>query len=147
MSRKSKSQSVFDEPYLQGSSFSVDPSEKTADATIGRTRISEDQAVEHIVWDDPALSGELVAEKPAEALSYSKWLSERIRNTSISKSWIITFLLVLAAAPWAVGGVFLLSFQNEAISGTAVIIFAPVLEEMLKISAPLMTLEKRPYFI
>jgi len=146
MGRPSTNPSVADEPHLQNGFILTDESEEKAEKTLSKRKESLDQIVEHTVWDEPALSGELIEEIPDSALTYEKWLNENIKKTSSGKSWLICFLLTLAAGPWAIVGAFMLAFQGHGGYGaTAVVIFGPVIEEMLKISSPLVIIEKKPY--
>ena len=146
MSDISTNQSVESEPHLQHASFIPDESEEKADRVFAEQKVTLDQAVEHSVWDEPALSGKLSEEPSEEHLTYASWLSGKIKSTTIQKSWAVTFLLVLSSGPWAIIGVFFLSVQGYGGFGAAaVVVFGPVLEELLKISSALITVEKRPY--
>jgi hypothetical protein len=146
MSKPSTDQSVANEPHLQDGFRLTDESEEKAEKILSKRKESVDQKVEHTVWDEPALSGELVKKVPDSAVTYTKWLKDKIENTSGVKSWYMTFLLTLAAGPWAVLGAFMLAFQGHSGFGSvAVVIFGPIIEEMLKISSALITIEKRPY--
>jgi hypothetical protein len=146
MRKPSTDPSILNEPHLSGELFSVDESEEKATAVLAAAEENSGQAVEHTVWDEPALSSELAAAIPESALTYEKWLRGKIEETSPASSWIMTFLLAVVSAPLAVVGVFILHFQGMgSFGGLAVVVFGPVIEEMLKISATLITLEKRPY--
>ena len=148
MSKPSKGQSVFDEPHLSKSEFLLDNSEKIVTRKNASKRAqSIDQRVEHTVWDEPALSNELVHDIPENALTYRRWYEEGIHKITLAKSWIITFCLAIASGPWAVVGAFFLAFQGmSGFGGGAVVIFAPLTEEVLKVASALMIIEKRPFF-
>ncbi len=147
MAKPSKTQSVFSEPHMMGDDFTVDKSEKIVSKKFAsRKAPTTEQIVEHTIWDEPALSGELVPEIPASALTYKKWYIQESKKTTLSKSWIMTFLLTFASGPWAVIGVFVLAFQGLGGYGAAaVVIFGPLMEEVLKITSALIVVEKRPF--
>ena len=147
MAKPSKGESVFNEPHMSGDEFIADSSERIVNRKFAsRKAPTTDQMVEHTVWDEPALSEDLVEEVPESALTYKKWYMKEIESSSLNKSWIMTFLLILASGPWAVIGVFMLAFQGlGGVGATAVIIFGPLTEELLKIASPLVVVEKRPF--
>ncbi|MCK5843331.1 MAG: PrsW family intramembrane metalloprotease [Victivallales bacterium] len=139
--------SILDEPFMSGNHFESDPSEEKAVEILDAAVKTAVQSVEHTVWDEPALSGEFAGAVPETALTYGKWLRGKIDFTSSAKSWIATFLLAIASAPFAIVGVFALHYRayGGLIVGATAVILGPVLEEMLKIAAALVTIEKRPY--
>ena len=132
---------------MKGEVFEVDRSEEVINRkTAGKKTLSEEEAVELSVWDEPALSVELTGHIPDTAPTYKKWFSKEKDNTSNLKSWLITFLIVCASGPWAVIGAFMLALQGfGGIGGTAIVVFGPVTEEILKITVALIVLEKRPF--
>jgi len=131
---------------LKGDAFSIDESEEKASAVLASETKSPDQAVEHTVWDEPALSGELAGDIPDTALTYAKWLRSKIDATTPSVSWMTTFPLALVSAPLAIVGVFVLRVQGMGSFGCmALVVFGPIIEEILKISSALLIVEKRPY--
>ena len=146
MAVPSTNPSVSSEPHLSDGLHAKDTSEIKAELVLAKRKNGTDEIVEHTVWDEPTLSGRLAGPTPDTAVTYETWLLENISSTSTLKSWLATVLLTLAAGPWAILGVFLLAFQGRGGFGAvAVVIFGPVTEEMLKITAALITVEKRPY--
>jgi hypothetical protein len=146
MTKPSSDDSVEFEPHLRNSQFAPDPSEEKAGKILSGRRPTEDDTVEHSVWDEPGLSGELSEASSAEKLRYSSWLDAKISSTSEEKTWLHTLFLVLFSGIWAVVGVFALALQGQGGIGlSAAIIFAPAIEEILKISTALLTVEKKPY--
>ena len=56
MGRRTRNQSVFDEPHHRRDEFAPDPNEARVDAAMAGARgESESQRVEHGVWDEPAI--------------------------------------------------------------------------------------------
>lgn len=146
MGTPSTNPSIRAEPHFRDTVFKRDESEEKAAEVLSAGETSLAQKVEHTVWDEPALSGELVAVIPDSALTYGKWLHSKIDSTSHSTSWMITLPLALTSAPLAVIGVFILHFQGMGSFGCmAVVVFGPIIEEILKISSALIIVEKRPY--
>ena len=126
----------------------MDRSEEMVTGKTASNKLLPDaQAVEHSVWDEPGFSVELAGAVPETALTHRKWFCREMNNTSNLKSWLITFSLIFASGPWAVIGAFVLALQGlGGIGGMAVVVFGPVTEEVLKITAALIVVEKRPFF-
>jgi len=109
---------------------------------------SLDQQVEHTVWDEPALSGELNEEIPPDALQYRTWLERRRGQTSLGRSWAVTMAVILLSGPWAILGALLGGFlaRDQIVTQViAVIVFGPLTEEIMKIAAALYLVEKKPF--
>ncbi len=138
--------SIRNEPHLRGD-YELDPSEWSAADRLARERARDDEsaAPDDSIWDEPGLSKELVGELPADRRSYAQWLRERQARFSGTSSWLVTLGVVLATGPWAV----LAAFFRESTSGASGIvgsvIIAPIVEELMKVSLPLMIVETRPY--
>jgi len=140
---------IENEPHLQPFKYECDPSEARADRVLNRDRLQESDAdrVEHNVWEEPTLTAETVAAADADQLTYPRWLEERIEKTTYFESVEVTLLVALAAGPWGVIGAFWTAFAGVAggFGLLAVIVFGPVTEEVVKISAAWWVVEKRPY--
>ncbi|MEO0529553.1 MAG: PrsW family glutamic-type intramembrane protease [Planctomycetota bacterium] len=139
--------SVEFEPHLRQAapSDALDPLEPP----LGNSPPSED-AVEHTVWDEPSLvAGSDGKEPPAGQVTYKRWLAEGIANTSWGKSWAVTLALVLAAGPFGILGAFASgSIGSEVNLGgvLAIVVLAPVTEEITKVAGALWVVEKRPFW-
>ncbi len=145
--RRSVDPSVFSEPHLVRDHFVADEND-TAEQPIPdeASRQIEDDQIEHGIWDEPALSVKLAGPIPADALTYDQWLSKNVARTTREATWRNTFLLSLAAGPWAVAGAFAAQLAHG--SGSQVIlacVVAPVSEEIMKVAASLWVVEKRPF--
>ena len=140
--------SVRDEPHLCGKRFEPDPSETRAAHTLRRERArrgaTDDQRIEHTVWDEPGLSSELAGPVPEGVLKYRDWLLKRRDEVSSFRSWATTIGLALVAGPWALlGGLW--GWRQTGLGVVAAVVFAPVVEEMMKVAAALYVVEKRPF--
>ena len=147
MAKLPNSPSIRDEPHLRSDRFQRDPSEARIDRTMARKRgkeVSEDEQVEHSVWEEPGRSRELSGEPPKGTLSYAEWLDKRRSGTLPTTSWAMTILLAEIGGLWAVLGAFWGQGQTM-FSIVAIAVFAPVAEETLKVSASLYIVEKKPY--
>jgi len=147
MAKPSRNPSIADEPHLKGGSFRSDPSEARVErrmASKRREETSEDERIEHGVWEEPGLSRELSGGPPEGTLSYADWLDLRRSQTLATTSWAMTILLAEVGGLWAVFGAFWGQGQT-VFSIIAITVFAPVAEETLKVSAAMYVVEKKPY--
>ena len=122
--------------------FRADPAEVRAQHP--HSRPSEEEQPDHSVWDEPGLSRELAGGPPKDALTYERWLAERAGSTSALRSWLATLAVALLAGPWAVLGAFGAGGQT-VVAVMRIVLFGPVIEEMLKNGAALIVVERRPY--
>ncbi len=114
--------SVFDEPIFQDLPRAKD-------------------AAEHEVWSEPGLAPG--ARPPDAAQTYSGLLREKWRRASPELSWLTVAGLACAAGPFAVLAALMKTSAHSF--ALAAIIIAPLVEELGKAAAPLMTLERWPY--
>jgi len=144
MPRPSHDPSVHEEPHLRRKGgFAADPSEARV-ARQGRREPDEDEAVEQSVWDEPVVAHRLAGLPPPDALTYRAWLQKRRAATGPARSWLVTLAVALAAGPWAVLGAFWGAGQTP-FSVIALVVFGPLVEEMMKVAAALYLVEKRPF--
>ena len=80
---------------------------------------------------------------PAGA-GYAEWLVKRREGAGVARPWAVTLGLALLAGPWAVVGAFYGSGET-AFSILAIVVFGPVVEEMMKVAVATYVVEKRPY--
>ena len=132
----SKPPSVFDEPQFSNDTSSSRPNESPISSLSSKE--------EESVWDEPGLSPELLADSfPKERVFQRRMLKDQ--EASPSFAWILTLVLAICSGLWAILGALFLEFQKFGVGGLPMLILiAPLAEEMMKISAPLMLLEKRP---
>ncbi len=147
MNDASTDPSIFHEPHKQGKKPQTDPSEERAEHTLRHTKtssMSEEEKLEHSVWDEPGLSSLLTGTMPPDEVTYSMWLEKKYRQTGYFQSWGYTVLIAMLAGPWAIFGA-LFSGQNTLFGIVQIVFFAPVVEEMMKIAIPMVVIEKKPY--
>ncbi len=147
MSVPPRDDSVFDEPHVRGGGYRPDPSEARvsgAGERADRRDESEDEKVEHTVWDEPGISPVLAGAVPPAELTYRRWLEKRRRGVTPAKSWGVTALVALVAGPWALLGAFW-GHGQTVFSILALVLFGPIVEEMMKNAVGLYVVEKRPF--
>lgn len=143
MSRnRSKDPSVFAEPHLQDGPLEIDPSEDRA--AMPRGAQAGDELALQSVWEEPSTAVSLVGTRPAEAPSYQAWLSAGRARTSVSKTWLVTAAIILAAGPFAILGAFL-GTRPSMLGLVTLVVVGPLLEEVMKNGAALMVVERRPF--
>lgn len=136
--------SVQFEPHLRNSQFDLDPSELKAEKILSKNKISEYDLINNSVWDEPGFETSSGYEEAKK--NYAAWLKEKINSTSITKTWLTVLFLICFSALWAVVGVFMTVLEGKGVGGLfAAIVFAPAIEEVLKISAPLIVVEQRSF--
>ncbi len=138
--------SIEHEPFWQQDGFQADPSEGSAAEQLSRAarKETEDDRVEHTVWDETAWLANPAGTPPPDALTYARWLDKRIAETSGTRSWLMVALVALTAGPWAILGA-LLGGGQTTVGVAVIVVFGPVLEEMMKVAIPLWLVEKRPF--
>lgn len=101
--------------------------------------------IDNTVWDEPGLARELTGAAPADQPTYARWLEHHRANWTLAQSWFITITLALIAGPFAIAGALWGSGQS-IFSILMLTIIGPLTEEMMKIAAPTLAVESRPYF-
>ena len=143
--------SIEHEPHLLDGLQAADPSEEKASRRLSResAKATDHDHVDHNVWEEPVLNAELAGEAGDEQLTYARWLAKNIRETSWAKSWFITLGVALVAGPFAIFGA-LFSQPELGIASAAgmlaIAVFAPLVEEIMKVAAALWVVEKRPFW-
>ncbi|MEX2315967.1 MAG: PrsW family glutamic-type intramembrane protease [Pirellulales bacterium] len=147
MSRRSRDQSIENEPYFGGNAGASDPSEERAERVLRAesARDSRNAAPDHTVWDEPTLSTELAGEAAPEQVTYARWIERNLAETSLAASWFTTLLVALAAGPWGVLGALFGGVEGGTAGFAAYTIIGPVTEEIMKIAAALWVIERKPY--
>lgn len=123
------------------------PSGNGLEPALGN-RADPDTEEDHIrasVWDEPA-SQFAGLRAPENAATYAAWYRRKKGETSVFDAFAVTILLVLAGGPFALVGTFATgNVGGSSIGILLVVLVAPVVEEMLKAGATLITLERKPY--
>ncbi|MFW6189292.1 MAG: PrsW family glutamic-type intramembrane protease [Planctomycetota bacterium] len=145
MKKRSSDQSIENEPHLREAGFRADPSEKKADKTLGaRKPAGTDEEIDRTVWGEPGFSAELFGPAPSDRLTYRRWLKRGRAQISPLRSWAAALVIALLAGPWAVLGA-VWGSGHGAVGVLAVVVAAPVVEETMKVAAPLYVVERRPF--
>ena len=151
MTPPSSDPSVFDEPHQRPDAGAPRecPACGYSREGIGAARCPECGApphdVEHSPWDEPALAGsELTGAIPLGGVTYARWLAERQGTTPRSITWACTILVAMSAGPLGVIGAFWGAGESR-LSVLALVLFGPVIEEVVKIMGATYVVEKRPY--
>jgi RsiW-degrading membrane proteinase PrsW (M82 family) len=124
------------EPALTGGRFEPDPAERKA-APVG-TPPSELEALRDSVANEPALPEHL------DASRWPEWLARRRSQCTPAGNLSITLAAALLGGPFAILGA-LLTQQRGIAFLVYPILFAPIIEELLKQSGMIYLVEKRPY--
>jgi hypothetical protein len=85
---------------------------------------------------------------PPEADSYRSWLTAHLARRSVVGAWPRVIAVALAGGPWAVLAVLTQFGPTGAVGGSVplmTIVFAPVIEETMKIALAGYIVEMRPY--
>jgi hypothetical protein len=127
---------VSKEPMVFGGAFVPDPAEQLIKPLNGHQ--DDISTVRDMVYNEPALTGKL------EQSQLGEWLEHKRSQCSIGGSLLVTVLAGLVAGPFAVIGVFL-SGSQTLFQLVYMILFGPVIEELLKQSGMVYLLEKKPY--
>lgn len=98
-------------------------------------------AAEHEVWEEPSLTPGL--RPPDASQTYAGLLRERWRRASAGTSWLTVAGLACVAGPFAVLAAFMKTSAPCLV--VAAVVVAPLVEELGKAAAPLITLERWPY--
>ncbi|RKY05847.1 MAG: hypothetical protein DRP65_12545 [Planctomycetota bacterium] len=128
--------SAGSEPAFQDGGFEADPGEGKAD----RPRIHDDEiaSIRDSVMNEPAITG-------AENAPYlGKWIQRKRSECSLAGNLGVGVLAALLGGPFAVLGAFM-GGTGAWYGWLYIIVFGPVIEEILKQSGMIYLLEKRPY--
>jgi PrsW family intramembrane metalloprotease len=127
-----------------------DQAESSARARIDDEHLGESFAeeAERSVFDEPTYSKELAGEVPLNALTYEKYLAEQLDATTVFESWFWTAVLASMSGLLAILGTFASSFifgLESRVQFLAIVVFAPVVEEVMKTALLLWCVEQKPY--
>lgn len=133
---KDKYFSVDQEPALSGEPCQPDPAEQHA-APVGGPA-TEIEALRDSVAAEPALPDR------SDPQLWTRWIEEKRSECTMLGNLGVTLLAALLGGPFAVLGA-ILSGQQGTGPVIYLIVFAPVIEELLKQSGMTYVLEKMPY--
>ena len=108
---------------------------------------TDEERVEHTVWDEPGLSATLAGSTPDHAITYPAWLAAGERAITPQRSQWICLWVILCAGPFSILGTFAHQFfAGQHWGAIALCVVGPMVEEMMKIAAILWIVEKRPFY-
>ena len=128
--------SIDNEPALSGGRFKPDPAERKA-APLGSAP-SELEAIRDGVTSEPALP------EYRDPSRWPQWLARKRSQCTLTGNLGFTLAAALLGGPFAILGA-LLTTQQGIGQFIYPIVFAPVVEELLKQSGMIYLLEKKPY--
>lgn len=125
VTRPSRNDSVFDEPHLRA----------------GPPR-SDAQAPLDSIWHEPGRESEFGASgtKP-----YQAWLKEQQSSVQPGRAWAMTLVLSLLAGPLALVSTLMTTATAPGMGFLMVVVIAPLVEELGKVMAPLLVVERAPH--
>ena len=126
------------EPSSFQGPFKPDPSERCSPHIDG----SEDEisTIRDSVLNEPAFTGQL------QQAELGQWLAEKRAQCTLGGNIAVTLTAALIAGPFAIMGAFV-SGRQTFFAAVYMVLFAPVIEELLKQSGMVYLLEKKPYRI
>lgn len=126
------------EPANFDGAFNPDPSEQKVPAIDGHE--DEISTVRDSVQNEPAFTGEL------KQAHLGQWLAQKRAECTLSGNCAVTLIAALAGGSFAVIGALVIGRQTW-VSFLYMVLFAPIIEELLKQSGMIYLLEKKPYRI
>jgi len=129
---------IHSEPSGFDGRFDPDPTEQE----VGPIDAREDEisTIRDSVLNEPAFSGQL------QQSELGQWIAQKRAACTMSGNIMVTLAAALVAGPFAVVGAFMAG-QQTIFRILYIILFAPVIEELLKQSGMIYLLEKKPYRI
>lgn len=128
--------SAKSEPAFQNGQFKPDPAEKTAAGTDAKQ--GEIASIRDSVFNEPAVTSK------QDQVYLGGWIEKKRAECSVAGNLSVAFLAAILGGPFAILGAFMAGKQGWS-GGIYVIVFAPVIEELLKQSGMIYLLENKPY--
>jgi hypothetical protein len=138
--------SIHHEPALHGVDPVVDDS-VYSEPSLGfdRKELHEDDRIQQNVWDEPS-SQAIAHNKPDHLENYSEWYCRKDEEENERARWIRILAFAAVGGPIAV----LVSLITESDASSnpilVAVVFAPLIEELAKITIIWIAVEKRPYW-
>jgi RsiW-degrading membrane proteinase PrsW (M82 family) len=129
---------IHSEPSGFDGRFEPDPTEQKVPPIDGHE--DEISTIRDSVLNEPAFTGNL------QQSEVGQWIAQKRAACTIPGNIMVTLLAALVAGPFAVTGAFMAGRQT-LFRILYMILFAPVIEELLKQSGMIYLLEKKPYRI
>lgn len=113
-----------------------------------RADMVPDAGVDHAAGDEPALAWRELDR--GQHPGYAEQVAHERSRTSRRDQWLALGAASLVAGPFAILGALMDGMAWEGLTGSgalAIIVFGPVLEEMMKIATALWLVERRPWLL
>ena len=124
------------EPALTGGPFEPDPAERRA--TPVERRPNEMEALRDSVANEPALP------QYSDPAQWTRWLNRKRAACTMPGNLGVTLLAALVGGPFAILGALMAGYQGVG-QILYVVLFGPVIEELLKQSGMTWMLERKPH--
>jgi hypothetical protein len=148
VTRDSRDHSISAEPWMlnvPSTSDAKDMPGALEGANFGGQRPDRDEWAEHSIWDEPGTSSQLAG---GHAVDRTTWFGEyqrRVRETSGSKTWLVTLIAAFFSGPVALGGVWLSGGLSDHWAVDS--LMSPAIQELLKVAITLWIVERRPWLL
>lgn len=129
---------IHSEPSGFDGPFESDPTEQKVPPIDGHE--DEISTVRDSVLNEPAFTGQL------QQAEMGQWLAQKRARCTLTGNLLVTLAAALVAGPFAVIGALMIGRQTF-FQILYMILFAPIIEELLKQSGMIYLLEKKPYRI
>lgn len=148
VTRDSRDHSIGAEPWMlnvPSTSDAKDMPGALEGANFGGRLPDRDELAEHSIWDEPGTSSQLAGGHPVDRTTWFSEYQRRVRETSGSKTWLVTLLAAFLSGPVAFGGVWLSGGLSDhwAIDS----LMSPAIEELLKVAITLWIVERKPWLL
>ena len=161
MPRFNRDPSIEHEPQYQSEPFQPDPRDPLAPpaanpplrsgpfqpTVTGNTPVSIDDAVQHTVWDEPAIHPSTAGAPPKNALTYANWLSQRQADWPSINGWLLAVATGLICGPIAILFGLMGSWQFQFGFGLVGCLGVPLFHELLKVILLVWIVECRPFML
>lgn len=136
--------SIRAEPHLRPTrAQSRTASEEPALGAHGEEATEEDTA-QHNVWDEPWAQRAGLS-VPKDRINYASWYRDRLESVSPLFAWSVCVFLAVVGGIWAIAGTFVSASVASIFPILSVVVIGPSIEEVMKITAVAVVLERRPY--
>ncbi len=134
------------EPHLSGRPIVPDESNALEEEPVRASEV-EPEPVEMSASDEPAL--EWAGIDRGVVPGFAEHYAQRTTQTSLALKVLVVTLAAASAGPFAVLGALMksLSFFEYGAGYMAIIVFGPVIEEMMKVAAILWVVERKPWLV
>jgi len=128
--------SAESEPTNNDTEFEIDPAEQRAERPDAKQ--DEIASIRDSVFNEPAITLQ------KDEIYLGEWIEKKRAECSLAGNLGVAILAAMLGGPFAILGAFMAS-QHGWYGLIYIIIFAPIIEEILKQSGMIYLLEKKPY--